>query len=453
MKTKTSTLVLVTALLICGVLISLPSTLQRASAASLWYVAPGGNDSNDCLSPGTACATITAALDKAASGDTVMLMPGTYSEASGEVFPINMKPGIHLLGSGRETTTISGPDSYITLSLDGYSQDYFSDTSIQNLTIQNSNTAIQMATSGLHSISPIMSGLSIQGNGMGVSILTNTQNGDGGTIAPVISDTLIISNTTDGISMVAASLNTDSNVMPTIQNCTIKSNGYYGVFVYAYAENNHSAIAAPHIIHSQVLNSGMTGMYILTSGTGLVNLSVDRSWIKNNGNYGIESDRMLNSDFNITITNTVVAMNQSGGIDIFDQSPENSGSFHVVNSNIQDNQSYGIKWEASYSSGVTPAIVNSILWNPSADDLYSSGNTWTVDEVSYSDIANGDFNGQNGNFSADPAFWDEYHLTSCSPAIDAGTASDMPPVDIDGDPRPMGLEPDVGVDEQGEACL
>ena len=146
-------------------------------------------------------------------------------------------------------------------------------------------------------------------------------------------------------------------------------------------------------------------------------------------------------------------MNQAGGIDIFDQSPENSGSFHIVNSNIQDNQSYGIKWEASYSSGVTPAIVNSILWNPSADDLYSSGNTWTVDQVGYSDIANGDFNGQNGNFSADPVFWDEYHLTSCSPAIDAGTASDMPPVDIDGDLRPMGLAPDVGVDEQGAPCL
>ena len=57
-----------------------PATLAAPSAGT-WYVnAAGGNDANDCLTPGTACATIGAAVVKAVDGDTIVIAAGTYNE-------------------------------------------------------------------------------------------------------------------------------------------------------------------------------------------------------------------------------------------------------------------------------------------------------------------------------------------------------------------------------------
>jgi hypothetical protein len=62
--------------------IALVSTYQLANIA--WYVAPGGNNGNDCLSPATPCATINWALQKPgqsfAPGDTIRVAVGVYTE-------------------------------------------------------------------------------------------------------------------------------------------------------------------------------------------------------------------------------------------------------------------------------------------------------------------------------------------------------------------------------------
>ena len=58
---------------------------QPARADGLWYVAPGGDDANDCLSPGTACATINGAITKASPSDTIYVAIGTYTGSSDEV--------------------------------------------------------------------------------------------------------------------------------------------------------------------------------------------------------------------------------------------------------------------------------------------------------------------------------------------------------------------------------
>src|SRR4051794_6339276 len=71
-----------------------------ARAAATWYVAPTGNDVNDCQTPASACATITGALSKAAPGDTLSLVAGFYFEN------VTISKNIAITGAGAAITTI-----------------------------------------------------------------------------------------------------------------------------------------------------------------------------------------------------------------------------------------------------------------------------------------------------------------------------------------------------------
>ena len=55
------------------------------------------------------------------------------------------------------------------------------------------------------------------------------------------------------------------------------------------------------------------------------------------------------------------------------------------------------------------------------------------------------------DISADPLLVDpangDYHLSNGSPCIDAGDPVNYPATDFEGDPRPIGPAPDIGVDE------
>ena len=64
---------------------------QSTRAAGPWYVAPGGSDSNDCLSSTTACATINGALNKPGfvAGDTIRVATGVYTGTGEQVVQLN----------------------------------------------------------------------------------------------------------------------------------------------------------------------------------------------------------------------------------------------------------------------------------------------------------------------------------------------------------------------------
>ena len=77
-KSRSAITVLAFAALTLIVLIS-----KSARAAGPWYVAPGGDDVNDCLSTLTPCATINGTIGKASSGDTLYVATGTYTNSTG----------------------------------------------------------------------------------------------------------------------------------------------------------------------------------------------------------------------------------------------------------------------------------------------------------------------------------------------------------------------------------
>ncbi len=99
-------------LILFVLLLQLPLDSPTGLAAGPWYVAPDGNDGNNCLSPAAPCRTIQGAVDKASSDDTVFVAIGTYSDGGNEYGIVDIR--------GKSITLSGGWDrSYGTQS--GYS--------------------------------------------------------------------------------------------------------------------------------------------------------------------------------------------------------------------------------------------------------------------------------------------------------------------------------------------
>jgi hypothetical protein len=86
-------------LLLAGIL----TLAQTALAATTWYVnGANGSDSNNCMSPLTACRTIGHAISLAHSGDSIMVAAATYYEH------LTIGLNLTILGSSAQTTIIDG---------------------------------------------------------------------------------------------------------------------------------------------------------------------------------------------------------------------------------------------------------------------------------------------------------------------------------------------------------
>ncbi len=80
-----------------------PASRAAANATTFYVDAATGNDSDTCLTPAAACATIGQAVNKAVNGDTIEIAAGTYHENNIEVFE-----QLTLHGAGSDQTIIDG---------------------------------------------------------------------------------------------------------------------------------------------------------------------------------------------------------------------------------------------------------------------------------------------------------------------------------------------------------
>ncbi len=153
-----------------------------------------------------------------------------------------------------------------------------------------------------------------------------------------------------------------------------------------------------------------------------------------NGKKGID----LNSG-ELTLKNCLIRDNEDDGLRI------DGGSVVVWNTTIVNNGSDGVQQDAG-----TSTIINSIVANNSSDGLdFNSGSmTHTYNLVFGS--GDKDYEGTSastGEITANPQFVgsSDYHLSSISPAIDAGTdASSLLGDDLEGLLRPAGGGWDMG---------
>ncbi len=78
-------------------------TDSHSITLSSWYVnGSTGSDSNNCLSPSTACKTIGGAIGKASNGDTITIAAGTYAEN------LSVNKSLTFVGAGRDQTIVDG---------------------------------------------------------------------------------------------------------------------------------------------------------------------------------------------------------------------------------------------------------------------------------------------------------------------------------------------------------
>jgi len=240
--------------------------------------------------------------------------------------------------------------------------------------------------------------------------IRNGSGGRGGGIycdnsSPTIQNNIITGNSADqtggGIEC--------SSCSPTIQNNTITGNtadhggGIRCTTSWAIIQNN------------KIIGNSAT----YQAGGGILCLNSPNPTIQNNviaGNSAGElGGGMYCSNSSPTIQNNTITENSAG---------ETGGGIHFFN-----------------SSNVR--VTNTILWN-NGSEIYFSSSTITV---TYSDVQGG-YTG-TGNIDAEPMFVDaangNYHLQDTSPCIGAGTATDTPTTDIEGNPR--GTPPDIGTYE------
>jgi hypothetical protein len=98
-------------LLVLGVYLTPIVVGQAGTTAGLCYVAPGGDDGNDCSS-GAACETINAALDELGCNSTINVASGTYT-GTGSQAVVSITRSIALSGGWDATFTVQNGTSTI----------------------------------------------------------------------------------------------------------------------------------------------------------------------------------------------------------------------------------------------------------------------------------------------------------------------------------------------------
>ena len=145
--------------------------------------------------------TITHALTQANSNTIVKLAPGTYNQQSGEVFPLEMKPGVTIqgeIGDRGQSIIIQGSGLFLSktsarqqIALIGANR-----AGLQGVTVSNPNP--QGYGLWIESSSPVVSDSTFTGNGHdGVSIVGNS--------APILSNNYFYGNGANGVTIYGTS--------------------------------------------------------------------------------------------------------------------------------------------------------------------------------------------------------------------------------------------------------
>ncbi len=341
---------------------------MRAAHAATRYVSPQGKDVGTCAVE-TACATIKYAVGQAASGDTIELAPGTYTEAG-----ITLYKNLILRGADATNTIVQAAYAPSRATNRVFLVAKQTTISFQNLTIRH--------------------GRSVAGGGIYISAGASA----------TISDSYIEYNSVgpDGL---GGGIFVGYSASATIENSTIAHNSHHlapvmdlsaggGIFSYCFStltiknstiSDNYDfsdggaidATSTLTVINSKILrnrahwdggihslgeatiaDSQITDNYAYAGGGGIGNagsMELSRSTVSNNGSHG-EGGGIHTGGVSLTIRRSTISGNAAGGGGGIKHQPYSL--LVIENSTISDNTAtYG---GGLYNSGPTQ-ISNSTL--------------------------------------------------------------------------------------------
>lgn len=401
----------VTTLLFCGI-----TLFASMSYAATYRV---------CASGGT-FPTIQAAINAAASGDTILVCPGGYPE------------NISFLGKSITVQSEEGPSATI---IDGGQAgsvvSFVSGETVQavlnGFTITNGSAA---SGGGIYATgSPTVKNCIITGNN---ATRANGVGGSGGGLylagSAAIVDCVISNND-------AAVNGGGIEVRPsgtTITRCSVSGNhaGYGGGGIHLYSP----AVVDSCSITGNSANSGGGGIAVEGNAAGG---TVRKSVISGNVAAMGGGIALWGLTVPLALTNNVITNNQGtdgGGIYFSVIGNGTPNTTTITNSTITSNTATDPYSGGGFSNwSGTSVFVNCILWGnaPVAGTVFPANGSTTINN---SDIAGGWADGTN-NIDANPLFAgvgsDPFKLTSLSPCIDRGTNSVNLQEDILGIWRPL----------------
>jgi hypothetical protein len=355
--------------LMCVAALTLFAAVPTAMASTTRYVnGVTGSDSNNCLSPTTACKTIGHAISLSSSGDSIMVAAATYTENLAVAFSLK------IVGAGTATTIVDGGGG---------------------------GTVVTIAKNTLVTLSKmtIRNGAAEVGGGINNS----------GTLT--ISNSIVSDNKTVNRDVFGAGGGINNSGTLTISNSTLSGNSAFGSGAFGGGIYNVGTLTINNstLSHNNAFGSkaAFGGGIFSARATG-VTLTISNSTISSNsasdqGGHGASSGGgIANESLILTISNSTLSQNSASG-----------AGGGILN-----------------SSGSTAALQNSIVANNLSGENCSGTITSNGFNLSSDDTCNfnspGDMNNINPNLgplqnNGGPT--QTMALLPGSPAIDTGNPS------------------------------
>lgn len=407
-------------------------TLETRALLSAFVVAPTGSDS----AAGTASApwkTLQHAADMVKAGDVVSVQAGAYAGFqmgfSGQQSGVAGSP---ITFAAQPGAVINAPNAKTS---DGIDLEGVSYITIQGFTINNPNGTITRA--GIRSVTN--NHMVIQNNNVDGM-------GNWGIFTGFSDDVLIQNNTASHSQTQHGIYVSNSGDRPTIRGNTVFGNYACGIHMNGDASMGGDGIISNALVEGNVVyDNGAAGGSAINAD-GVQNSVFRNNLLYNNHASGISLFMMDGggpSTNNLVTSNTIIeASDARWDVNIVDGSTGNT----VLN-NVLDNRNTGhgaINIAADSLSGFRSdynAIINN-RFSPDDGNTYMTLSQWqsATGQDLHSLVTT-----EAALFVAPSS--NNYHLLATAPAIDHGTSTSAPTIDLDGKPRPSGAGYDMGAYE------